>query len=346
MNRRPALALTLSLVLGWGFFLAPAHTGLAQTAPNPNPKPQPAPLPPPERVTTPPTPSPSEPAPSDSPPAYTDAEEGTPATLELIRSGKDGKDRTIRVSRATLGDSSGMFALCGPQEDEPQDAPTMAVFNERDPAFVTITIDKNKIEVPLAVVTQRNKPDGSSGDGRVEASAGSARFLDDVPAGAKDRLERCAVEVKPAPKPDTVLVTQGKTHLKGKNLVYDESDGIARIDGPITFTRENDKDLLKGKSERIEVNVDEEKTLLVGNVVLESAGGRISKAGRVEYDDAKNEARLYATPEAPAESVKGSDILRLSSGYIKYNLETNDVVVVKEGSGNITGEFQDGERKK
>lgn len=335
MNRRFPPALTLSLALGWGFLVSTG--GLAQTDTKP-PSVGPAPLPPAERVTAPSTP----PAPTDA----TSDQAATPATLELIRSGKDNKDRTIRVSRATLGDSSGMFALCGPQEDEPQDAPTTAVFNERDQAFVTITIDKNKIEVPLAVVTQRNKPDGSSGDGRVEASAGSARFLDDVPAGAKDRLERCAVEVKPAPKPDTVLVTQGKTRLKGKNLVYDESDGIARIDGPITFTRENDKDPLKGKSERIEVNVDEEKTLLVGNVVLESAGGRISKAGRVEYDDAKNEARLYASAEAPAESVKGGDILRLSSGYIKYNLETNDVVVVKEGSGNITGEFQDSGEKK
>lgn len=266
-----------------------------------------------------------------------------PAVLELVRTGQDGKDRTIRVERATVGDTSGMFATCGPQEDEPQDAPTVVVFAESGENHVTITIDKNRIEVPVAVVTQRNKPDGSAGDGRVEASAGSAKFLDDVPEGATDRLGRCAVEVKLEPQPNTVLVTQGKTHLKGQKLVYDETDGIARIDGPISFERPNEKDPLSGSSDRIDVNVDEESTTLIGNVVLTSQGGRVSKAARVEYDDASNTARLYSTPKQPAESRKGGQFLQVSCGYLLYLLESNDVVVVPDGKNCVTGEFPDEE---
>ncbi len=332
MNRRPLFPLTLSLILGWGVFFSGSQRGLAQaesiTTPAPSAPAQAQPATPPSNTPTPET-----------------SDAAKPLSLELVRSGKDGKDRVIRVERSTVGAEHGLFTNCGLQEGDPEDAPTITVFNERDNGLVTIQIDKNRIEVPLAVVTQRSKPDGSSGDGRVEASAGSARFLDDVPEGAKDRLSRCAVEVKPTPTPDTVLVTQGKTHLKGQKLIYDESDGIARIDGPITFNRDNEKDPLKGKSNRIEVNVDEEKTVLVGNVVLESGGGRISKAGRVEYDDTQNVARLYATADQPAESVQGSDVVRLTSGYILYHLDNNDVYMVKEASGNLTGEFQDGEKK-
>ncbi|MFC6667812.1 hypothetical protein ACFP9V_22215 [Deinococcus radiopugnans] len=95
------------------------------------------------------------------------------------------------------------------------------------------------IRVPLAVVTQQQPKEGQDGsDGRVEASAGTARFLnpDEVPPDATDRLTRCEVQASPKPAPDSVFVTQGKTDA-GPELVYDETDGIARIDGPVTFRR-------------------------------------------------------------------------------------------------------------
>ena len=196
--------------------------------------------------------------------------------------------------------------------------------------------------VPLAVVTQLPPKEGQEGsDGRVEASAGTARFLDEPPAGKTDRLSRCAVEATPKPSPDTVIVTQGRTELKGQKLVYDSSDGVARIDGPVTFKRSSDKDPLTGKSDRIEVSVDDEKTTLVGSVELKSDGGRTSRAARVEYDDTRNVARLYGTPEQPAESVKGGDTLR--AGVIVYDLDRNEVYAEKSEGGTITGEFVDGE---
>lgn len=274
----------------------------------------------------------------------TDAAPGAEnASLELVRrSEKDGKERRIRIVRTGTSDDTGIFTVCSPQDGDPADAPNIAVFSETTPSGIEISIDKNLIRVPLAVVTQQQPRDGQEGsDGHVEASAGTARFLDAVPDGAKDRLARCAVEARPQPQPDTVYVTQGRTQLKGKGLVYDESDGIARIDGPISFQRQADGEPLTGRSDRIEVNVDAEQTTLVGGVILNSEGGRISRAARVEYDDSRNVARLIGTPDAPAVSVKGKDTL--SAGMILYDLDRNEVYAVKPEGGTISGEFQDGE---
>jgi lipopolysaccharide export system protein LptA len=286
------------------------------------------------------TPAPATPeTPTEAPTPDSQAET---SSLELVRRGDDGQERRIRIVRTGTSDETGIFTICSPQEDEPEDAPSLAVFSESGPGGVQITIDQNVIRVPLALVTQRQAPEGQEGsDGRIEASAGSARFLDAVPEGATDRLGRCAVQATPQPAPDTVLVTQGRTELKGQKLVYDESDGIARIDGPISFVRPSDDGPLTGTSERIEVNVDEEQTVLVGSVVLNSGGGRVSKAARVVYDDQANTARLFGTSDQPAESVQGGDVLRAQE--LLYDLDRNEVVARAGEGGTITGEFQDGE---
>ncbi|UBV42288.1 LptA/OstA family protein [Deinococcus taeanensis] len=315
-----AARLTLALLLGGG---APFVWALAQTGPAAQVTPAPA----------------TSPAPDDAP-AGAEAEQ---SSLELVRrSEKDGVERRIVIVKSGTSDETGIFAICTPQDGEPENTPTLAVFSEAGVGGVRLTIDKNVIRVPLAVVTQLPPRDGQEGsDGRVEASGGTARFLDEAPEGKTDRLSRCAVEAAPQAAPDTVLVTQGRTELKGQKLVYDSSDGVARIDGPIVFRRSSDTDPLTGKSDRIEVSVDDEKTTLVGNVVLNSAGGRVSEAARVEYDDTRNVARLYGTAEEPARSVKGNDTLR--AGLIVYDLERNEVYAVKGEGGTITGEFMDGD---
>ncbi|GAA0513021.1 LptA/OstA family protein [Deinococcus depolymerans] len=293
-------------------------------------------------------PAPIQSAPAEAAPAPTTPDAAPDAgaeqsSLTLVRrSEKDGKDRRIEIVKTGTDDTTGVFALCQPLPDDPEGAPTLAVFSETGAGGVQITIDKNVIRVPLAVVTQNAPKDGQDGsDGRVEASAGTGRFLErgEVPPDTTDRLTRCEVQAIPKPAPDTVTVTQGRTELKGQKLVYDSADGIARIDGPITFTRRSDTDPLNGRSDRIEVSVDDEKTTLVGNVELKSAGGRTSRAARVEYDDTRNVARLYGTPTQPAESVKGGDTLR--AGLIVYDLDRNEVYAMKAEGGTITGEFTD-----
>ncbi|OLV17385.1 LptA/OstA family protein [Deinococcus marmoris] len=326
------MAITLALAVG----AALPMWVLAQDASPATPTPA---VPPAQTQPQPAAPAADPASPDQTVPTETDTPGAENASLDLVRkSDKDGKERRIRIVRTGISDDTGIFAVCSPQEDDPEDAPNLAVFSETGSGGVRITIDKNVIRVPLAVVTQQQPKEGQDGsDGRVDASAGTARFLDTVPADAKDRLTRCGVEASPKPAPDTVFVTQGKTELQGQKLVYDETDGIARIDGPVTFKRANEKDPLTGSSERIEVNVDDEKTTLVGNVVLNSEGGRVSRAGRVEYDDAANLARLIGTPEQPAVSIKGGDTLR--AGTILYDLDKNEVYAVKSEGGTITGEF-------
>lgn len=299
--------------------------------------------------------SPSAPQPPDQTPAPVALDEPTEhekagncvegseqACMALTRDGKDGKERRILVMRTGTKDETGVYTICGARDDDPEGTPNLGVFSEQEAGGIRITIDKNVIRVPLAQVTQRPpKNDEEGSDGRIEASAGTAKLLEAAPEGARDRLSLCGVEVKPQPAPNTVFVTQGKTQLKGQKLVYDEDDGIARIDGPITFERVNDKEPLSGSSERIDVNVDEESTTLIGNVILTSKGGRVSKAPRVEYDDTTNTARLYGTPEQAATSTKGTDTISLTQGYILYDLDTSNVVARADGEGNITGEFQD-----
>lgn len=328
MTRRPLL-LTLTLLLGAAF---PAASLAQETPPAAPPTQSPpaapqAPAQPPETT-----------EPQDAAPAESGAET---SSLELVRRGDDGQERRIRIVRTGTSDETGIFTICGPQDDEPEGSPNLLVFSESGVGGVQITIDQNVIRVPLAVVTQRPAEEGEGSDGRIEASAGTARFLDEVPGGKTDRLSRCAVEATPKPAPDTVLVTQGRTELKGQKLVYDETDGIARIDGPITFTRPGDDGPLTGQSERIEVEVDTEKTVLIGGVVLNSPDGRVSRAARVEYDDEANLARLIGTAEQPAESTLRGDILR--AGELLYDLERNEVVARAPEGGTITGEFQDGE---
>ena len=293
---------------------------------------------PPAEQVAPADPVPADAAPSDGAPANTAPQEG--ASVQLTRKADDGTERVIRIVRTGLTDDTGIFVACTPQDSDPAGSPTLSVFSESGPGGIQVTVDKNLIRAPLAIVTQQE-----GGDGHIEMSAGTAQFLDNVPEGKTDRLSRCAVEADPKPAPDTVFVTQGRTSLKGQSLVYDESDGIARIAGPITFTRAPEagkpaSDALNGNSDRIEVNVDKETTTLAGNVTLKN-GTRTSSADRVDYDDAANVAILRGAAGAPAVSVDGTDTIR--APVLRYNLERNTVIAIRSDDTPITGEFQDGE---
>ncbi|WP_425147812.1 LptA/OstA family protein [Deinococcus sp.] len=257
------------------------------------------------------------------------------SSVSLTRTAKDGSKRLIRVVRTGSSDDTGIFVACQPLDDDPPGTPTVSVFSESGAGGVRVSIDKNIIVAPLAVVTQKD-----GGDGHIEVSAGSARYLDDVPKDAAgqpktDQLSRCEVEASPKPTPGSVNVTQGKTRLQGSTLSYDDSDGIARIDGPISFSRQNAGSTLTGSSQKIEVNVDDQTTTLVGSVTLKN-GERTSSAERVEYDDAGNVAVLRGTPQNPARSVTATQTLTAS--VIRYNLDSGSVVAL----GPVGGEFQDG----
>lgn len=295
-------------------------------------------------------------------PASSEAGSSEFSSLQLVRRSEDGKERRIQVVRRGNDDASGIFAICNRRDDEAPETPSLAVFSESGEGGVEITIDKNVIRVPLALVTQKPQQGGQGGDGSIEAGGGAARFLEDTAEAADtstDRLTRCGVAVQRESQPGAVKVTQGQTSLTGQSLKYDETDGIARIAGPISFERGTPTEgaseaqtgpqaasdaaskRLSGTAGSIEVEVDSERTVLVGDVTLNSAEGRVSRAARVEYDDAANLARLIGTPEQPAVTVRGNE--RLQAAEILYDLERDEAVAWASEGVRISGEFTDGE---
>jgi lipopolysaccharide export system protein LptA len=242
-----------------------------------------------------------------------------PPTATLVRN-----DKTI-IAIKYSADGDGLFVICSPK-DEDKEKLTKFVIYDVQPYLVHITIDKNIIKAPLAFVRQKD-----GGDGELEAYNATAGLLeaDDAP---------CLPEIKPDPKPNTVFVTQGKTKLTGSRLDYSQETGLAVIAGPIVFERPQDSgDVLRGNSEKITINVDEEKTFLEGKVILKSKC-RESSADRVEYDDKKNRAILEGKP-AKSTGADGSQVI---GERLEYNLETNDVIVTSSDEANpVTGTFDD-----
>ncbi len=242
-----------------------------------------------------------------------------PPTLTLVRN-----DKTI-VAIKYGPDDKGLVIDC-PPKDEDTERVTRSVYVDEAPYLVHVTVDKNVIKAPVVVAAKKE-----NGDGQLEAYNGTA-------TRQPDTNDTCLPIVKPDPKPNTVFVTQGKTQLTGSRLDYSQETGLAVIAGPIIFERPQDSgDVLRGNSEKITVNVDEEKTFLEGNVILKSKC-RESSADRVEYDDKKNRAILEGKP-ARSTGADGSQVI---GEKLEYNLETNDVIVTSSDEANpVTGTFDD-----
>lgn len=229
------------------------------------------------------------------------------------------RGNNVVVAKKYGPDELGALLICQPEESDPKQV-TRSFFADVKPYFVHVFIDKNIIRAPLITATKESR-----GDGQLKAVNGSAKILNP---------ETCEIELKPDPKPNTVFVEQGKTKLSGSSLIYSQESGIGVIAGPITFARpQAGGNILRGSSEKITVDVDNEKTFLEGNVKLESKC-RSSIADRVEYDDRENLAILYGNP-AISKRLDGSD--EIKADRLEYNLETNDVVL----NGSISGVFDD-----
>lgn len=229
------------------------------------------------------------------------------------------RGENIVVAKKYGPDDKGVLLICPPSSSDEKQI-TKSYFADQAPYFVHVFIDKNVIRAPVVTAVKESR-----GGGELEAYNGSA-----VVTSADD----CQITIKPDPKPNTVFVTQGKTKLTGSKLKYSQDTGIAIIAGPITFERPQAAgSTLRGSSERLTVEVDNEKTFLEGKVKLESKC-RSSLADRVEYDDRENRAILYGNP-AVSRRLDGSD--EISADRLEYNLETNDVVL----EGAISGVFED-----
>ena len=241
-------------------------------------------------------------------------QEDTAPTFSLER-----KDKTIVMSKRGP-DESGLAIFCD------QDPNTRGIFYDPSEEAVIATIDDNRIKAPLAIMDKKE-----GGDGHLEMSSGKA---------IEDEDGDCP-KVEPQGTAGGLKITKGKTQLTGSKLVYDEKDGLANIDGPITFEREQKDGKLTGTSQKLVVDVDKDTTVLQGSVQLKS-GERTSTADEVEYSEKENVAILKGTAQNPAKSIKGKE--ELTAEVIRYNLDTNDVVATNK-SNNIKGKFEDEDKK-
>lgn len=269
--------------------------------------------------------------------------EGSELTcLALDRKSKDGKNKKVLIIRTGTSDETGIYAICTPQEDEKEkkedDSSYTGIFSEKGGGGIRIVIDQNIIKVPLAKVIQQKTKNNQEeqNNGQIEATGGQAQFLEIVPEKTEDSLIACGIDYKPTLTQSAVQIKQGNTFLTGTQLNYESIDGIARVKGPIQMNRYTD-DPLSGKSDQLEVNTDNEAISLIGNVEI-TIGERTSSAARVEYNDTRGEAKLYATKDFPAQTKKDTEWIKITSGYIYYNLKTNEVVI---RNADVKGQFQD-----
>lgn len=251
------------------------------------------------------------------------------SSISLVRKDKNEKEKLITIIRTGISDDSGIFSICLPNGDE-KDETTLFVTSEEGAGGIVVKIDETVINGPLAVVEQYE-----GGDGKINLTAGNASNLDSVPEGSKDRLSLCGVKVVREVKDKSILINQGKTKLSGSKLDYTSETGKIEISGPIDFLRSGEKPS-NGKSDSISIDVDNETTTLIGNVSI-IQGNRITKAPKVIYDDSNSTAIFYGDGSNKAESVESSLDDRISANTIKYYLDSGEVVV----SGNISGQFQD-----
>lgn len=312
----------LPLPVGGGSSL-PGVSGVPVFPPSNTPDPAP-----PEPVAVPdpvqdPIPNPiPDPEPTPTPNTST---EDTRSSISLERKDeKTGNIKTIRlVKTGSIDDPSNFFVICNVDSSN-DNAPQRIVIHDTSNGMVEVTIDQNKVIAPLADVLKK-----AGGDGHIEMSAGKAYL------GENDL---CAT-TSPKAQAGSLRVEQGKTKLTGSYLVYDETDGLAQIKGPITFSRVQENDNLNGSSESLVMDVDKSITKLVGKVKLQSKD-RISEANEVVYNDSKNTAILRGTPTEPAKTSQGKDTLQAE--VIIYNLETNEVRVY-DPRNRIVGAFDDGQ---
>ena len=155
-------------------------------------------------------------------------------------------------------------------------------------------------------------PDETDNEEKLELLGGGAEFTDTF----------CPV-VDASPLA-LVRLIEGTTDILGSKFNYDNADGISRLAGPITLTRNSEKqeDSLSATAGSLFFDTNEDVKVLEDGVTLE-AGGRSSTAETVEWNEQAGIAILRGDP---ARSTLGTDVV--SGQEIKYFLDSNEVEVL------------------
>ncbi len=196
-------------------------------------------------------------------------------------------------------------------EAETSLAPEEGVNAELDLELALAVTSESSLESD--VETQSEEVEGE--EERLEMFGGTLDFTDST---------RCPENIQESTAAD-VTVEEGRSTITGSKFSYDNATGIGNMVGPVNLERRaaGDSPALSGNSDNMEFNVDEDLTILQGNVTVES-DGRVSEADTVEFDEQASLALLFGNP---AKSTKDNDVVQ--GNIITYYLDSNDVVVDK-----------------
>ncbi len=199
---------------------------------------------------------------------------------------------------------------------EERDGGVLFIFYDPPPYRVTARLGEGAVAfASLALVDQSDR-----GGGTVLLSAGEARYLE-----AEDRVHYEIQEAEEA-----VEVKRGELRVTGVRLDYDNESGLARLKGPVRFTRAG-KNPLSGRANELYYRVETGSIWLIGNVQVEQ-GERRTEAELARFDEGEGTAYLEGEPvrsQAPGERVEGRRVF--------YDLDTGEIWVL-EG---VTGVFSD-----
>jgi lipopolysaccharide export system protein LptA len=278
-----------------------------------------------------------QPASTKEQPASTDA---TTERVEFVKPDKPvgsmtikrSQNRTIIVSLYAPSEEGGEFRLNVPECEKDLRLSTIYA-----PKPYIVETQVNEAVITSQVALSRRPPNKENAEGKIIERGSDKEKLELVGGTLKVNQETlCPEDIKRSEQADVTL-KQGRTTIKGLNFLYDNNKGIGNMKGPITLDRvvEGDSPALNATSDTMEVNVDDDKTFLEGNVKVTSED-RVSEAATLEYNEDDSIAILRGDSEKGilAKSTKGSDTLQ--GDVIIYYLDTNDVVV----QGNLQGDIE------
>jgi LptA/(LptD N-terminal domain) LPS transport protein len=278
----------------------------------------------------------------------TQSETETPATtqnLNLPTLTIRRKDRDIIVKQTAPGNEGGKTFLNVNECDDKNTETISSTFFAPEPYLVETQV--NEATLTSRIAASRQPPNVRNEAGDVIERGGDRAILE-LYGGTLEFIEErgndqrgCPINIERSEQEDVTL-KEGRTTVEGVNFIYNNNTGIGNMKGPITLDRiaEGDSPALNATSDTMEVNVDDDKTFLEGNVRVTSED-RVSEATTLEYNEEQGIAILRGDREEgiKAKSTKGSDVLE---GYeVIYYLDANDVVVLGGVQGDVEVDLED-----
>jgi lipopolysaccharide export system protein LptA len=242
------------------------------------------------------------------------------------------KDRDIKVTNNAPDERGGEFRLNIPECEK--DTRLSTIYAPEGYIIETLV---NEATILSQVALSRRPPNVEDENGDIIERGADKEKLELFGGSltvSKETL--CPENVKKSDQPDVTL-KEGRTTVTGLNFLYSNATGIGNMKGPITLDRvaEGDSPALNATSDTMQVNVDDDKTFLEGNVKVTSED-RVSEAASLEYNEERGLAILRGDLEEgiPAKSTKGNDVTQ--GDIIIYYLDTNDVLV----EGNVQADIE------